>query len=528
MLAAVGFVLLIACANVANMMLSNALGRQREISIRAAMGATRWRVVRQLLIESVLLSTLGGALGLGLAALGVYWFDLSSRDVGKPYWVLFTMNYTVFGYFALICIASGLLFGLVPALRASRVDLNSALKDGGHTAGTHRGGMFSGTLVVFQFALTLVLLSGAGVFMHSFLEHLSLNRMVPAEQILTARLDLPKLRYQDTDARWRFYQQLQQRVSALPGVTQAAIGSNLPGIGAATDHIEIEHSPIEKPEKGPSAAFLVQSPGYFAAINLPILSGRDFNDTDGSPNHESAVVTTEFAQRHWPNQNAIGKRFRFFTGEKPDPWSTVIGISANIIQQPNEKNPSPLVFLPYRQKGWTGMALLVRSNGDSSAAVRAVVQNLDQDLPLTQVRMLNKAIEHDQWYLHLFGKLFLGFALVALVMASVGIYAVIAQTTSRRTQEIGVRIALGATTRNILSLVMMRGLKQLLAGLAIGLAITFPVARAMDALRLRASTYDPIVLCIVCLILAVVGLFACWLPARRAAALDPVKAIRYE
>jgi len=528
MLAAVGFVLLIACANVANMMLSNALGRQREISIRAAMGATRWRVIRQLLIESMLLSTLGGVLGLGLAALGVHWFDLSSRDVGKPYWVLFTMNYTVFAYFAAICILCGLLFGLAPALRASRVDLNSALKDGGQSAGTHRGGALSGILVVFQFALTLVLLTAAGVFMHSFLEHLSLNTMVPAQQILTARLDLPKLRYADTDTRWHFYQQLQQRINALPGVTQAAIGSNLPGIGAATDHIEIEHSPIEKPEKGPSAAFLVQSPGYFSAINLPILSGRDFNDTDGSPNHEAAIVTAEFAQRYWPNQDAIGKRFRFYTKDKPDPWSTVIGVSANITQQPNEKNPSPLLFLPYRQKGWTGMALLVRSTGDSSAAVRAAVQNLDQDLPLTQVRMLSKAIEHDQWYLQLFGKLFLGFAIIALVMASVGIYAVIAQATSRRTQEIGVRIALGATTRNILGLVMMRGLKQLLIGLAIGLAITIPAARAMAALRLRASTYDPLVLCIVSLLLAAVGLFACWLPARRAAALDPVKAIRYE
>ncbi|QNI34191.1 ABC transporter permease [Alloacidobacterium dinghuense] len=529
MLAAVGFVLLIACANVANMMLSRALARQREVSIRSALGASRWRVVRQLLIESVLLSTIGGVLGLALAALGVHWFDLSTHNVGKPYWIQFTMDYTVFGYFAALCILSGLLFGTAPALRFSRVDLNDVLKEGARSAGKYRGGRLSSLLVVFQFALTLVLLTGAGVFVHSLLDTLSANRNVPADQLMTARIDFPEERYKDTDTRQRFYDQLMPRLNAIPGVTHVAIGSELPGLGAATSQVEIEHSAVETEAHRPSVSYVVQSPGYFDAINLPILLGRDFNTTDGTASHKSAVLTRQCAEHFWPNQSAIGKRFRFYDDKKkPGDWITVIGISANIIQEFDEKSPNPLLFVPFRQEGWNGMALLVRSSGNPTAAVRAAVQSIDPNLPLRDVYMLPQAIEHQQWYLHLFSKLFSGFALIALLMASVGIYAVIAQATNSRTQEIGVRMALGANAHNIISLVMKRGLWQILAGLALGLAAALPAARLMSSLPLNVSPSDPVVFIVVSLMLALVGLFACWLPARRAAGLDPVKAIRYE
>ncbi len=241
MMSAVGFVLLIACANVANMMLSRAMLRQREMSIRSALGASRWRIVRQLLLESVLLSIFGGVLGLGLAWLGVHWFDLSTQNVGKPYWIEFTMNYTVFGYFAALCIVSGLLFGLAPALRFSRADVNEVLKDGARSAGRHRGGKLSSLLVVFQFALTLVLLTGAGVFVRSLMHSLEANQEVPAEQISSARIDFPDARYKDADARQRFYDQLLPRLKALPGVTHVALTSDLPGLGANSREIEIEH-----------------------------------------------------------------------------------------------------------------------------------------------------------------------------------------------------------------------------------------------------------------------------------------------
>jgi predicted permease len=530
MQAAVGFVLLIACANVANMMLSRALGRQREMVIRTALGAVRWRIVRQLLVESVLLSVLGGVLGLALAELGVRWFDLSTQNVGKPYWVQFTMDYQVFGCFAALCILSGLLFGTAPALRSSRVELNEVLKEGARSVGKQRGGRLSAAMVVLQFALTLVLLTGAGVFVHSLLRSLAANPEVPTQQIMTARIDFPDAHYKDADARERFYDQLLPRLRAIPGVSRVALTSDLPGLGANTRPIDIEHSAaIADVAHRPAAAFVVASPGYLDTLRLPILMGRDFNRTDGTANHKSAILTRECAARFWPGQNPIGKRFRFYDDKnKPGDWTTVVGVSASLAQQLDDKDPKPLLFVPYLQEGWNGVALVVQSAGNPTAAVRAAVESLDPDLPLRDVYMLQQAIDHQQWYLHVFSKLFTGFALIALLMASVGIYAVIAQATSSRTQEIGVRMALGASVRDIVALVMKRGLWQIVAGLALGLAAAFPVSRLMASMPIGAPSSDPVLLIIVSALLASVGLFACWLPARRAAALDPMRAIRYE
>lgn len=529
MLAAVAFVLLVACANVANMMLSRTLVRERELSIRAALGASRWHIVRQLLVESVLLSVFGGVVGLALAAGGVRWFDLSTQNVGKPYWVQFTMDYRVFGYFAALCIVSGLLFGIAPALRSARVDLNEVLKEGARSAGKHRGVGISSALVVFQIALTLVLLTGAGAFVHSLMNALSANRYVPADQLMTARLDLPDTRYKDTDARQRFYDQLLPRIGTIPGVTHVALTSDLPGLGANSSQIEIEHSAAEKVANRPSVSYVVESPGYLQTIDLPLLSGRAFDETDGMANHHSAIVTRQFAERFWPNQNPIGKRFRFYDDKnKPGDWISVVGVSANITQQLDSSNPLPLLFLPYREKGWGSMALVIRSTNNPINAVRADVQSMDKDLPLRDVYRFPQAVDHQLWYLHLFSKLFGGFALIALLMASVGIYAVIARATNSRTQEIGVRMALGANARNILMLIMRRGLWQITAGLVLGIAAAIPAMRLMASLPIGVSPSDPWVFVLVASLLATVGLFACWLPARRAAGLDPVKAIRYE
>jgi predicted permease len=528
MLAAVGFVLLIACANVANMMLSRALGRQREMSIRTALGASRWRVVRQLLIESVLLSVLGGLLGLGLAAAGVHWFDLNTERV-RPYWILFKMDFEVFGYFAGLCIVSGLLFGIVPAMRSSRANLNEVLKDGARSVGKRGGGKFSGALVVLQFALTLVLLTGAGIFVHGLLLHLDANRFVPADRLMTGRIDFPADRYKDTDARQRFFDQLLPRVATVPGVEHVALTSNLPGTGSADRGIELEGEKTAVKQNRPQVSMVVQSPGELAAMHLPLLLGRDFNETDGTQNHRAAIVTRAYAEHFWPNQNALGKRFRLYDeNDKAGDWMAVVGVSADMDQDLNTSDPHPLLFVPYRQEGWNSMALVVQANTDPSNAVRRVVQGLDAELPLRDVAMLSAELDRQRWFLHVFTTLFLVFAGMGMLMAALGLYAVIAHATGNRTQEIGVRMALGANTRDILLLVMRSGLWQIGIGLALGLGAAIPVVRLVSGIPIGVSGMDPAVMAAVSLVLTAVGVFACWLPARRAAALDPVKAIRYE
>lgn len=536
MLGAVGFVLLIACANVANMMLSRALARAREMAVRAAMGATRWQIIRQLLVESVLLSSLGGLLGLGLSSLGVHAFDLATRDVGKPYWILFEMDWRAFGYFAAISVLSGILFGLVPALRAARTDLNVAMKDGTPGGGSHRGRL-TGVLVILQFALTVVLLAGAGLMVRSFFAAQTLNAFVRPESVFTARVQLPEEkggRYETPESRRQFFDRLLPSLHALPGVTAVAAVNNYPGLGAPERAFEIEGRPNADPKQSPRASLLVQTPEYLPAIGLPLLQGRGFEVTDGDPGKEAVIVSRAFATRHWPDEPAVGRRLRFVENEKPGEWMTVIGISADLVQEATEKDAPPVVHVPYRQQPWGWMGLLVRTSSDPAALaqpVRAAVQQIDQDLPLFEVRTLSAAIDKQGWFLSVFGTLFSVFALTGLLMASVGIYAVVAQTTARRTREIGIRMALGATAASIARLVLSRGLVQLISGLVLGLGGAFAATRLLDNVGFLVggvSAHDPLVFTGITALLVLIGIVACWMPARKAARIAPTEALRTE
>jgi putative ABC transport system permease protein len=541
---AVGFVLLVACANVANMMLSRALGRAREMSVRAAMGASRWRMMRQPLVEAVVLSIVGGAIGLSIARLAVQAFETAVANVAKPSWILFEMDYRVFIYVAAVCVVSALLFGLVPGLQASRVDVNAALKEGSRDSGSKRGGMLSGALVVFQFMLAVVLLAGAGLFVRGLLEQRASLDGLPATEILSAGIQLPQDVYPDDASRFRFYDQLLTNLEGTPGLRQAAVASNLPASGGATLAYHLEGAPEVEQGARPTAVRVAISPGYLELLEVPILLGRYFDDRDGFDGQDSIIVTSDFASRVWPGESALGKRLRVYSEQSPpnvagasaDPprpgrWLTVVGISADLKQDPEELRPLPVFFTPYAPGGYPWMTIVLRSSGDPTALaapLRAAVRQVDGDRGLTNVRTLEEASYEQGWYLRVFGSMFLIFAAAALLLASIGIYAVVAQTTARRTQEIGVRMAMGATSPTIQRLVVGRGFKQLAVGSALGLAIAFAVTRLMGELLYGVSPTDPVVFSSVVAIIMLVGLAACWLPARRAARLDPLKALRHE
>jgi putative ABC transport system permease protein len=532
MLGAVGFVLLIACANVANMLLGRALSRRREISIRIAMGASSGRVLRQLLVESVLLSVLGGLIGLALSTGAVQAFSNAVQNVGKPYWITFEMNYVVFGYFAAVCIFAGILFGFVPALQAARVDINGSLKEGSKGSSGGRGtGLVSAGLVVFQFTLAVILLSASGLMIRSFLMAKEEFANVQSEQILHARVGLPDDRYKTPESRRAFFETLLPRLNAVPGAESVSMVSSPPGSGSADNRFEIAGQPVVEFEKRPIANAIVAAPGYYQLLGMPLIQGRDFNFTDGLPGKEAMLVSREFAAKHFAGTDPIGRQIRFFNAKKePRPWMTIIGITPDVRQgDPSRPDQGAVVVLPYNFESYSGMALMVRTRGDAAAltaALRSEVQQVDGLLPLFDVGRLQQNFERNRWHLRVFGTVFFIFAIVALGMASVGIYAVLAHATTQRTREIGVRMALGAQSGSILRMVLTRGVVQIGLGMAFGLTAAFFVCRLMSGILLKVSPSDPLTFGVVSVTLVSAGLAACFIPARRAARLDPLQALR--
>jgi len=328
----------------------------------------------------------------------------------------------------------------------------------------------------------------------------------------------------------RFFERLIARMAAIPGVSEASMVSDPPGAGSGRRDLEIENTPPVDRQHKPSASVIMLSPPYFKTIGLAVLRGRGLEELDGSEGRRYAVVTREFAARFFGDKDPIGKRFRLYDPKKTGEWVSVAGVSADIDQHPLDPTGAPVVFLPYRQDPYHSMALLVRTPNPRSAipALRSAVQDLDQDLPLFDVYTMEDFAAHQIWFLKLFGMMFLVFAGISLATASVGIYAVMAQATGSRTQEIGVRMALGATSGSIVALVLRRGMWQLCGGLAIGIGVAIPAARVLSKLQFLAGSSNAALIGAVTLVLSAVGLFACWLPARRAATLDPVSAIRDE
>lgn len=538
LMGAVGFVLLIACANVANLLLSRSAGRSREIAVRIALGASRGRVIRQLLVESTLLAFLGGVLGLLLSLVGVRLFDMAVADVGKPYWIKFTMDATVFAFLVGVCFATGIIFGIVPALQVSKTNLNEILKEGGRgNAGGRRARWLASTMVVAELALTIVLLAGAGLMIRSFMKLYSMDIGVETNHMLTMRLVLADKKYPTPDQRRLFYEALIPRLWAIPGVAAATITSAPPASGAGSRALEIEGRPGSDPKKVPQVTTLLVADTYFDTLGVTMRQGRPLRDADGKTGSEAVVVNTRFAAQFFPGEDAIGKRIRLKPGGGPDaqtpkPWMTIVGVAPTVRQRNvQDIDPDAVAYLSYRLEPPAGTAILIRSLGDPgtlTSAVRAAVQATDPDQPVFDVQTMEQALAQNRWPYRVFGSMFTIFAIIALVLASVGIYAVTAYSVTQRTQEIGVRMALGAQGSQVSWLILRQGLVQLAIGLTIGTAGALAAGPVLQTLLVQIKPRDPVTLIGIAVVFTAVTICACLIPARRATRLDPLTALRVE
>ncbi len=535
LLATVALVLLIACANIANLLLARATSRQKEIAIRAALGAARRRIVGQLLTESLLLSLIGGAIGLLLAVWGnSLLMSLIPREVPRIHDAGLDARILLFTF--AISVVTGVIFGLVPALQASRFDLNRSLKEGGRdsSAGVGQNRLRS-LLVVSEVAIALVLLIGAALLMNSFVRLLDVKPGFNPEHVLTLDLqlaDLPPSRYESKDEQVKFFGELFARLRSLPGVENAGGVLSLPLSGASeSTEIILEDQAAQAATPAgqrPEADYTIVSPTYFATLQIPLLQGRQLTEQDKSGAPLVIVINDILAARLWPGQDPVGKRLRVgFEKEQRE----VIGVVGSIKQAALDAQARPAMYMPHAQSPTNRLTLLVRTTGEPlamAAAVREQVRAIDSDVPVTHVQtmetVLGASVAQPRFSMLLVGL----FAGLALVLSTVGIYGVMAYSVSRRAHEIGVRMALGAGAGQVLKLVLKDGMSLAFAGIAVGLLGAFGLTRLMASLLFGISPKDPLTFASVAAFLALVALIACYIPARRATKVDPLIALRSE
>jgi len=531
MLVAVGFVLLIACADVANLLLSRAAARTREISVRIAIGAGRARIVRQLLVESLLLATTAGLLGWMIAFSGLRWFDRATFDASRISWVDFSINSRAFVYLAAISIGAGILFGLAPALRLAKTDVNSAVKDGGYgAAGARRGQRLASALVVFEMVLCIVLLSGASLMIRSSINTYSAPIGVNAANVLTMMINLPEAKYPRAQDLVVFHRRLKSRVESLAGVEVASLTSSLPLGYVRYVPYELEGRLADDPAKRPVTGSLIIGADYFRVMQVRARQGRLFAESDETAGAQAVIVNETFAAKNWAGEDPIGRRIRLVTGQTMGSALSVVGVVPDI--QQNFQRPldhSPMVYIPYGAEPQRIMVLIARTKVPPMTLAdpfRKQVQSMDEDLPVWFVNSLEDLVAKSRLNVGAFAMLFTIFAGVALALASLGLYAVVAQAVSQRTREIGVRMAVGGTARDIVRLVFAQGMWRIAVGLAIGLPLGAAVTFALKALLVGVAPGDPLSLTGAALVLIVAGVLGCAIPARRAVRVDPLTALR--
>ena len=528
LLGVVGCVLLVACVNVANLMLARSQARQKEFALRAALGASRWRIMHQLLVESFLLAFVGGVVGFILSIWALRLL-LTAIPIQLPFWMNFGIDLRVLGFTAGITLLTGLMFGAVPALQTSRVDLNDTLKEGGRGSAGVRA-RARNLLVVAEIALSLMVLVGAGLMIQSFLRlkrvHIGLN----AHNVLTASIALPGSKYKG-EQRATFFKQLVERVSNLPGVEAASATATVPLSGDGWGRsLTIEGFPVLPVGQAPMIQHTVVTPGYFRTMNIPLLAGRDFNDADAKDSPDVTIIDERLAHEYWPNESPIGKRIRFGPPEDNEPWHTIVGVVGAVRHQRMQEDTRQSVYLPHQKIPVGGLALMARTSSNPenlAGAIRREVSQLDPDLPVS-VSTMEEVIAESIWQPRLYATLFGAFAGGALLLALIGIYGVMAFLVQTRTHEIGVRMALGATTRDVFKLIVGRGMKLTAVGVLIGVVGAVALTRLMHSLLFNTSATDPVTFILISLLLSIAAFLACYLPARRAARVDPLIALRYE
>ncbi|HEX8360794.1 MAG TPA: ABC transporter permease [Longimicrobium sp.] len=531
MLGAVSFVLLIACANVANLMLARTVGRAREMAVRAALGAGRGRIARQLLTESAILSLAAGAAGAALAVAGVRVFvAMFPPENAIPTWIHFRVDGPVLLYTLALAMATGLLFGVAPALRASRADLQTTLREGGRGA-AGRTGKLAGLLVVAQVALSLTLLVGASLSIRSIAALRGASAGFDTAPLMTFELALPGEAYSSPEVRARRAEELAQRVAALPGVVGAGVSPATPlGGGTAFGNVEVEGRAFARGEE-PGVDYAGATGGWLRTLGVPMLRGRALTDDEARRRSGVAVVNAAMAARLWPGADAVGRRFRVAGGGE---WLTVVGVVADFRDasiRPGPVGPAAYLPLPYTPERNLGMIVRVPAGADPASVTRSVrraVGEVDPNLPVYGARTMEELRRLGFWAYRLMGGMFLAFGVVALVLAAVGLYGVIAYGVAQRTREMGVRMALGAGRQDVLRLVVGRGVKLALAGIAVGMVATWGLSGALRSALYGVASTDPLSFAAGATFLAGVALLASYLPARRAARVDPIVALRAE
>ncbi|HEU4713069.1 MAG TPA: ABC transporter permease [Pyrinomonadaceae bacterium] len=531
---AVGLVMLLACANVANLMLSRTVSRQREMAVRAAVGAGRWQLIRQLLSESLILGILGGAVGLLLAVWGVSAIaSLVPKELAGSVHNLnaIDLDWRVFGFTLALSVLMALGFGITPALTGSKPDLLKVLRESS-TRNLMSFGLRSmrGWFVVTEIALAFILLLGAGLLVRSFRQLTTIDLGFNRENVLTARLSLPRSVYNKGTLTTAFNEQLLERVKALPGVESAGTINHTPlsgfGIVAFTG---IEGQPPPDQTKEMPLGIGAVSPDYFRALQIPLLSGRLYDERDRAGSPKVAIVNQAFAQRYFPAGDSVGKRIAF--GCEKDLCTTIVGVVGNVKQESITADVTPEIFVPFSQMPMNGMTLFVRTKGEPAnlaQALRTEVFAIDKNQPVYDVQTLDQRVLETIGVSRSLMLLFSGFALVALVLACVGTYGIISYSVSQRTREIGIRMALGARAIDVLRMVLKNGMTLVLVGIVIGIAGALALTRFLTTLLFGVTPTDTFTFVVVSLALSCVAVVACLIPARRATKVDPLEALRYE